>query len=118
MLVRMAQAGTHNPSDILRATAWRLHHQDAAVRHTAVEALAEFATEDCQNEAVTVVMEYLDEGCSSETRTTALSVLGKIAHKGDAQVLQALSRQLLDRDYRVVRQALAVIEELARFDGT
>mmetsp|Transcript_54625 Transcript_54625/g.111530 ORF Transcript_54625/g.111530 Transcript_54625/m.111530 type:complete len:455 (+) Transcript_54625:165-1529(+) len=110
----MSDSGLHHRADLVRAAARRLDHDEVAVRESAVEALS-LLVGDQDRESVDIVMEWLNAP-SSVTRTTALTAIGRIASKGDKVVLQALSNRLQDDDYRVVREALLVIEKLARFE--
>jgi hypothetical protein len=108
------EAGEHDRMDLIRCCAMRLGFEDDGVRTSAVDALGALVRGNV-SEQVDVVMEWVEHGDSS-TRLHALKALGKVAEKNDARVIKAVLAATSDPDYRVIRQALALIAHLRSND--
>lgn len=119
-LCALRDAGEHDRIDLIRCSALRLDHDDDQVRSTAVDALGHLVCGDVEEE-VGVILEWLErasgDGDVSNTRVYAVKALGKVAKYNDQRVVKALLRATNDTDYRVSREALRVLDQVAHFGG-
>jgi hypothetical protein len=114
-LCALRDAGEHDRIDLIRASALRLDYDNDDVRTSAVEALRQLVRSDVAEE-VEVVLEWVERGgqdaARNMTRVYAVKALGKVAKHNDATVVKALLQASSDPDYRVIREALDVMQHV------
>ena len=117
-LCALRDAGEHDRMDLIRCCALRLDFEDDEVRRTAVDALGHLVRGGVEEE-VGVILEWLQRPSDNDeynnTRVFAVRALGKVASYNDERVVRALLHATADADYRVIREALHVLDAVAHF---
>ena len=120
-LCALRDSGEYDRMDLIRCSALRLYFEDNDVRSTAVEALSQLVRGEISEE-IDVLLEVLEapfEGQLSTApnypRVYAIQALGKVAKKNDERVVGALLHSSDDPDFRVIREALLVLDKKAHF---
>ena len=114
-LCALRDSGEYARMDLIRCSALRLEFDNNDVRSAAVEALAQLVRGDVPEE-VEAILEVLEKDLSPNyTRVYAIQALGKVAKRDDERVVKALLHSSADPDFRVIREALHVLNQKAHF---